>query len=372
MTPNPAGSPMGQQRRRPTVTRLVLTATAGFALLLAAGCSGGSSGTSPVAGTITIAAVPSVDDAPLWLAKERGLFSAAGLNVQINAVSSDAAAVAEVANGQAQIAASDYGNILAYQASPRNVGNPLYLVADGYDAGTGNVEVMVDPPSSTNLHPITSPSQLTNRKIGIPSQLTIDANGAPAADSSPTPTVPAGFPSSLDAVAASAEISDYLLNVSLVVHWQPMSEQEELAELQSGALKAALLTQPYVYEAEAGFGAVELTDVFSGQTANLPLSGYIASDSWAEDHSQAIADFRSALDNAQTQASTIGPIQQTLQSALGISVADADMTSLGTYPTSVSSMQISRVALLIQNAHVVTVDTPDFLSSLLTLPASKS
>jgi NitT/TauT family transport system substrate-binding protein len=367
MTPNPAGYPM-PAHRRPARTRLLLTVTAGMALLLAAGCSGGSGGTSPVSGTITIAAVPGVDDAPLWLAKDRGLFSAAGLNVQINTVSSDSAAVAEVVNGQAQIAASDYGNILAYQASPAGASKPLYLLADGYDAGTANVEILVNPAQ----HDITTPSQLTGDTIGIPSQLTIDANGAPAADASPTTTVPTGDPSSLDAVAASEEISDFLLNVSLAVTWSPMSEQQELAELQSGSLKAALLTQPYAYEAEADFGAIELTDVFSGQTANLPLSGYVAADSWAEGNSQAIADFRSALDNAQSQASMMGPIQQTLQSTLDISLADADMASLGTYPTSISDPQISRVATLLQNARVVTVNTPGFLSSLLNLPASKS
>jgi NitT/TauT family transport system substrate-binding protein len=368
MMPNAAGSPMPQQRR-PARTVALLTATAGAALLLTAGCSSGGTGTSPVSGTITIAAVPSVDDAPLWLAKERGLFSAAGLNVQITTVSSDAAALAEVENGQAQIAASDYGNILAYQA--RGTGNPLYLLADGYDAGTGNAEIMVGPGSPQNPA-MTTPAKLTGQTIGIPSQLTIDASGAPPTDSSPTPSVPLGFPSSLDAVAASAEISDYLLNVALVVHWKPMSEQEELSQLRTGRLKAALLTQPYVYEAEADFGAVELSDVFSGQTQNLPLSGYVAADSWAEHNSQAITDFRSALASAQSQASTIGPIQQTLRTTLGISQADADMVSLGTYPTRTSSEQISRVATLVQAARVVAVNTSGFLSSLLNLPASKA
>jgi NitT/TauT family transport system substrate-binding protein len=361
MTPNPAGSPVLQ--RRPARNRLLLAATAGIGVLLAAGCSSAANSTSPVSGTITIAAVPSVDDAPLWLAKERGLFTSAGLNVQINTVSSDAAAVAEVVNGQAQIAASDYGNILAYQASAKGTSNPLYLLADGYDAGLGNAEILVRPNSITN------PAKLAGTKIGIPSQLTIDANGAPATDAAPQPTVPHGFPSSLDAVAASEEISDFLLDAPLTVTWQPMSEQQEMSDLQSGALKAVLLTQPYVYEAEADFGAIELTDAFGGQTADLPLSGYVTTDTWAEHNSQAVTDFRSALDNAQAQASTVGPIQQTLHASLGISVADADMTSLGTYPTSISSDEISRVATLVQSARVVAVNTAGFLNSLLTLPS---
>lgn len=365
MTPNPAGSPVLRHQRRPARTRLVLTAAVGLALFLAAGCSGGANGTSPVAGTITIAAVPGVDDAPLWLAKDRGLFAAAGLNVQINSVSSDAAAVAEVASGQAQIADSDYGNIFAYQVFPRNSGNPLYLLADGYDAGSGNVEILVRPNSITN------PAKLAGKNIGIPSQLTIDDLGAPATDGSPVTTVPKGFPSSLDAVAASEEISDYLLDVSLVVTWKPMPEQQELHELETGALPAALLTQPYVYEAEADFGAVDLTDAFGGQTANLPLSGYVSTRTWAERNPQAVTDFRSALDNAQTQASTVGPIQQALASTLGITQADADMASLGTYPTSISSLQIQRVAQLVQSERIVAVNTPGFLSGLLNLPGSK-
>jgi NitT/TauT family transport system substrate-binding protein len=364
MTPNPAGSPMPQQRR-PARARLLLTGTAAIGLALAAGCSsGGGSGTGPVSGIITIAAVPSVDDAPLWLAKDHGLFSAAGLNVQINTVSSDAAAVTEVEDGQAQIAASDYGNILAYQASAAGSAKPLYLLADGYDAGTGNVEILVHPGTNS----ITNPAHLADTTIGIPSQLTIDANAVSATDASPATTVPRGFPSSLDAVAASEEISDYLLDAPLSLKWKPMSEQQEVSALKSGALKAALLTQPYVYEAEAEFGAVELTDVFSGQTANMPLSGYVAADTWAEHNSQAVADFKSAIANAQTQASTVGPIQRTLKGALGVTEADADLMSLGTYPTTISSEEISRVATLVQSARVVAVNTAGFLNSLLTLP----
>jgi NitT/TauT family transport system substrate-binding protein len=123
-----------------------------------------------------------------------------------------------------------------------------------------------------------------------------------------------------------------------------------------------------VYEAEAGFGAIDLTDVFSGQTADMPLSGYVAADSWAERNSQAVADFKSAIANAQAQASTVGPIQQTIQGTLGVTQADADLMSLGTYPTSISSEEISRVATLVQSARVVAVNTAGFLNSLLTLP----
>jgi NitT/TauT family transport system substrate-binding protein len=178
--------------------------------------------------------------------------------------------------------------------------------------------------------------------------------------------VRAGYPSSLDAVAASQDLSNYLLDVSLVVNWKPMPEQQEINELASGQVPAVLLTQPYVYEAEAKFGAIELTDAFGGQTASMPLSGYVSLYSWAKGNSAAVADFTSALDSANSRAATIGPIQDVLQtSPISLTKAYADMASLGTYPTAVSSDEIERVTQLMTNAGIVTVDTKGFLQSLL-------
>jgi NitT/TauT family transport system substrate-binding protein len=355
MTPDPAGS-LARARRGPVRTRCLIAVAAGITLLLAAGCSGGGNGTTAVSGTITIAAVPGVDDAPLWLAQTNQLFSAAGLTVKINTVSSNAAAVAEVADGQADIASSDYGNILAYQAA-NGSNNPLYLLADGYDAGTGTAEILVRPGG------ITSPAKL--KTIGIPSQDTIATKNAAPTNGDPVTTVGGGLPSSLDALAASAQISDYLLDAPLTLRWKALPEPQEISELQSGQLPAVLLTQPYVYQAEATYGDVELTDVFTGQTAGLPLSGYVARSSWAKQNPAAVADFRSALDNAQTAASSVGPIQQTLQAPpISMIRADADMVSLGSYPTVTLGLEIARVALLMKDADIVTADA----NSLMTLP----
>jgi hypothetical protein len=185
--------------------------------------------------------------------------------------------------------------------------------------------------------------------------------------------VKAGYPSSLDAAAAFQELSNYLLDVGLVVNWKPMPEQQEINELASGQVPAVLLTQPYVYEAEARNGAIELNDIFNGQTAGMPLTGYVSLSSWAQANSAAVSDFTSALDNAQSQSSMIGPIQNVLQSApISLTKAYADMASLGTYPTVISSTEIDRVTKLITNANVVTVNTQGFLQGLLGLGSSHS
>jgi NitT/TauT family transport system substrate-binding protein len=367
MTPDHVAGPAAGRRQLVRSRHLWLAAAAAMSVLLAAGCSNGGGGGTPVSATVTVAAVPGVNDAPLWLAQEKGLFTAEGLHVKINTVDSDAAAIAEVENGQAQIAASDYGNIVARQAisNLQTHKGQLHLLADGYDAGTGNVEILVRDSSD----PITNPAELKGKTIGIPSELTIDtpATGSVSAtNTAPPTTVRAGYPSSLDAVAASQDLSNYLLDVSLVVNWKPMPEQQEINELASGQVPAVLLTQPYVYEAEAKFGAIELTDAFGGQTASMPLSGYVSLYSWAKGNSAAVADFTSALDSANSRASTMGPIQDVLQtSPISLTKAYADMASLGTYPTAVSSDEIERVTQLMTNAGIVTVDTKGFLQSLL-------
>ena len=87
---------------------------------------------------------------------------------------------------------------------------------------------------------------------------------------------PGGVPASELAAAAAQVLSNYLVSNAQVVNWSPMPEQQEVQELGTGLLKAALLTEPYLYEAESQYGDAELLDAFSGQTANMPMSGYVA------------------------------------------------------------------------------------------------
>jgi len=353
MWPNPASSPLLNRRRRYVKTRHLLVAASGVAALLAAGCSNGSGGTSPVSGTITIAATPGVDDAPLYLAEQRGLFSAAGLNVAIKSFGdgSAAAQVQAVEDGKAQIASSDYGNIFAEQASGGK--GSLRLLADGYDAGAGAVEILVGPHSN-----ISNPAQLLNKPIGVPGSLLIGTYGHTM--------IQPGNPTSLVAAAATESIANYLLSNAHVLKWRSLSQPQEISALQTGRLQAVLVTQPYIYQAQSTFGAVELMDVFSGQTANLPTTGYVSQASWATSDAAAVRDFQSAIGKAQAEATGVGPVQETLRKSAGMSLATADMVSLGTYPTVTNTKALQRVDLLLSNEGALQVGgSGDLVSSLM-------
>jgi NitT/TauT family transport system substrate-binding protein len=313
-------------------TRCLLAAAAGLTALLAAGCGASTSAGGTVSSTITIAAIPGVDTAPLYLAERDGMFAAEGLtHVVIRSYSSEAADLSAVATGKADIAASDYGDIFYAQAKSPN----LRILSDGYDATAGVLEVM-----SWQGSPITSPALLAGQTIGVPDeQLLSDLSGS-------------GQPVSLDSAAAIQVLTNYLGNDAESVNWDPMSQQQEVAALQAHTLSAAILSQPYIYEAESQFGATEVLDACSGSTANLPLTGYVATKTWVKANPAAAADFRAAIVNAQTQASMTGQIQQILPKTTGMTVADADLSTIGSYPTSTSAINLERVVRLMSDLNM--------------------
>jgi NitT/TauT family transport system substrate-binding protein len=325
----PAGNLLPKRSRRTARARTLLAAASGLAVLGAAGCGSAAGGGGSVANTITIAAVPGVDNAPIYLAKKEGLFAAAGLkNVVIKTYSNQAAALSALQNAQADIAASDYGNIFYQQSVSHN----LRIVGDGYDAGAGVLEILTLPSS-----PIKSPVDLAGQTIGLPSDSVL-------------PTLAhASGPISLDAAAATQVMQIYLGNNAESVTWAPMSQAREISQLKHGLLKAILVSEPYIYEAESQLGAVEVLDACSGSTANLPLAGYAAMNAWVKQNPTAVADFQQALAQAEGDAAMTGQVQRVLPSTTGITAQDADLIALGNYPTSTSVLSLERVVRLLTN-----------------------
>ena len=334
---HPAGTSLPNHGRRARRARLCLTAASGIAVLLsAAACSNSVNGGGTVSNTITIAAVPGIADAPLYLARKEGLFSAAGLsNVVIKTYPTAAKALNALQNAQADIAGVDYGNIFAAQAQSGSK-NLLRILADGYDAQAGVLQVLTMPGRSTN------PLDLAGKKIAVPSDGVIG-------------NTPSGEPISLDSAAAAQVLSSFLGNNVGSVQWVKMPQGQEVNALARGRanLAAILVSQPYVYQAEQQYGAVDMFDAASGFTANLPLSGYAAMNAWARANPEAVADFKSAIARAQSQASMAGPIQTVLPEAAGVPQQAADLVTVGSYPTATSVSELGRVVRLMVGFHML-------------------
>lgn len=348
MTRHPAGLPQPARSGRGIRGRslLGLGAAAGAVALTLAACGGAGPG-GTVSSTVTIAAVPGIDTAPLYLAQKDGYFAAAGLaHVRIKSYSSQSAELAALQGGQADIAASDYGNIFYSQSQ-----NPdLRVLADGYDATQGVLEILTMPGS-----PITSPADLAGQHVGVPNGDVLRGLVAPN-------------PVSLETAAAAQVLSNYLGNSVETVHWEPMPQQQEITELENGQLPAVLVSEPYIYTAQSQVGAVAVMDAYSGSTAGLPLTGYVAMKGWVGENPAAVADFQAALARAQTQASMTGQVQQVLPKTTGMSAEDAALSSIGTYPTSTSAINLERVVRLMSNSHMIKASKLLLPSSMLVAP----
>jgi NitT/TauT family transport system substrate-binding protein len=332
---DPTGNLPASRRRRAGRARYVLAAASGLAVLLAAGCGGSASAGGSVSTTITIAAVPGVDNAPIYLAKKEGLFAAAGLkNVIIKTYPSAAAALGAIASAHADIAASDYGSIFYQQAQSHD----LRILADGYDAGAGVLQILTLPGST-----IKSPLDLANQRIGLPDDGVLQSVQG------------SGDPISLQAAAAAQVLSNYLGNAADSVQWVPMPQEQEVQQLEQHRLKAILVGEPYIYQAESQAGALEVLDACSGSTANLPLAGYVAMNPWVKDNGPAVADFQQALAKAQSDSSLTGQVQQILPSATGMSAQDADLITIGSYPIGTSVLSLQRVVRLMTHFNIISL-----------------
>jgi NitT/TauT family transport system substrate-binding protein len=328
-----AGVPLPNLGRRTFKAHRVLAAASGLALLLAAGCGNSGSPGGAVSSTVVIAAEPGVNDASLYLAQKDGLFAAEGLsNVRIQPYRTQSAVLSALQGGQADIAASDYGDVFYEQAQPHT--NDLRILADGYDATAGTLQILTYPGS-----PIQSPRDLVKSTltIGVPADDWLSGLGNSRVSNS------------LDVAAATQVLKSYVANAADSVVWAPMPQQKEVNELAAHRLQAILVSEPYVYQAESQLGAVKVLDACSGSTTGLPLLGYVALNSWVKQNPGAVADFQAAMAKAQTNASLAGQVQPVLQSATGMSIQDADLITIGTYPGSTSIQALQSVVNLLSS-----------------------
>jgi NitT/TauT family transport system substrate-binding protein len=314
---------LGGRTRRRTLG----VAAAATGLLVVAGCQlpGTSSAAGPsVSGTLTVSAVPGVADAPLFVGIRERLFSRAGLTIRLQSFSTMKSQVDHLKNGDINVAFGDYANLLfANEARP----SPnLAIVADGYDCAPGVMELLTQRGS-----PITSPQQLAGKRIGTPEPQSMTFSNS--------------RPYSLETTAAWSALSNQ--NVSPAsIHWVAMPTTRLPSALQTHQVDAILATEPTISEAESQLGLVPVLDACSGPTANLPLDGYFTTRAYAQRHAALLAAFRTVLAKAQADAGISAPVQTALEDYAKMDKQTAALVTVGTYPTTLFSQNIQRVANL--------------------------
>ena len=247
--------------------------------ILVAGCvsAGGSTAVTAAAAApeepdITVAALPAVDLASLYIAQDQGLFAKQGLHVTIEKIASSQAIITDQLKGAVDISAGSYVPYIAAQAA----GARFHILAEASTLGPDSRALVVSANSR-----ITTIGQLAGKKIGL--------NGT----------------NSIGTLLVSALLAQHGVSPR-TVHFitDPAGFPAMPGELRHGAWAAAFLSEPYITVAAEQYGEQVLADLDQGALTNFPIDGYVATQGWARRYPDTAAAFVRAIEQGQLLANT--------------------------------------------------------------------
>ncbi len=309
-----------------------------FAVIFAAtlgGCSSGgsstvASGPPPEQPNIVVDAVPTADEAGLYIAQDDGFFAQQGLHVTIRAINGGEYGMADLQDGKAEIVAGNYVSfILAQIAGKYPAGTPqarsisMRIIADGSQMQPGNQALYVLPTSRIKTVADMAKYHAT---VGINS---IDNIGQ---------------------VLLGSLFQEEGLNLSKDVTQvvPPTGFPGLLTDLATGKIDVAWLPEPFGTIAEETFGAVELADFDQGALQDFPIGAYIGTTQWVQTHPNTVAAFLRALQQGQQIADTDRAAVETalegLPAPYNVSKVVAATMTIDTYPLVMDVPVMQRVA----------------------------
>ncbi len=311
---------------------------------LSAACSSGGAAVgaghgarpAPEKTHLTVAVLPLVDDAPLYVGVQQHLFADQGLDVQPRIVKTGAEAVDLVSSGKVDVAVSSNTTILLAAAK----GKPLRIVAEAALATHRSVDVLVHPASG-----IESVRDLVGKKFAV-GNLTCTC-----------------------LLAVRARIRNLGVDPGKVTFVAvPQAQMPE--ELRTRKVDAVVTYEPWVTVAQTTFGARELFDPVSGATAGLPLHSYIVNADFARTKPRTVAALQRGLIAAQRMAADRRQVEAVIPMLTKVSPKIAAVISLPDFPTSVSVIRLQRIADLLTSQQLLT--KPLDVASLVVLPPEES
>jgi NitT/TauT family transport system substrate-binding protein len=297
-----------------------LVAIALVAVLGLSGCGGSNTsaggsadGSGPEKTTLVVGVVPVPDVAPLFIAIQRGFFRDEGLTVKPEILQSSALAGPKVHSGAMDFSLVNYVTAFAKGASDWRI------VADCYQAGPDTFLVMTTADS-----PIRTVGDLKGKRVGV---------------------------------AAVRTISDLLVGVSLKtvgigqngVKWVPTPLPGMEAALKAGKIDAGLATEPFITSMQSDIGARKVADTATGSMDGFPIAGWATIQGFADKNPMTVAAFQRAMGRAQRLAANDRTaVEGVLPAYTKITPQIASIMSLGSFPTTLSTTRLQRVADVMQ------------------------
>jgi NitT/TauT family transport system substrate-binding protein len=308
-------------------SRYVLIASAVAVTVLAAGCSGGSGGSPPLAKPekpdIVVNAFPAIDSAGLYIAQDEGLFAAQGLRVKIVPVPASGRPpstqdlVDGQEHGQWDITAGDY---VTYIEDQLGVGAPkadLRIIAESSFLQPNVLTLLVKGGS-----PISQVSQLKGKVVSV---------------NAPNDIGTLLIDSLLVSHGLRPQQVQFTTNVPFPAVVQALTGK-------NSPVVASFVPEPFVSGGEAAVGLEELADLDQGATQGFPIQGYAVTADWAKKYPNTLKAFTTALSQGQEIADTDrAAVENVLQKYLHIDKQSAAFISLPAFPLGVDAVRLQRV-----------------------------
>jgi NitT/TauT family transport system substrate-binding protein len=297
---------------------------------LAACSSGGStngavtSGPPPEVSSIVVDAVPTADEAGLYIANDNGYFKQQGLNVKIVSIQGGEFGMADLQSGKAQLIVGNYVSFILAQIHQSYDGKPINMriIADGSHMQPGNQELYVMPGSRfktvadlTRYHATVAINSLDNVGQVLLGSL-FEENG---------------------------------LNLNSI-HQKVYPFPVMISALVKGQIDAAWLPEPFATIAQETVGAVPLADFDQGALQNFPIGAYVGTDQWITSHPNTVAAFLRALEEGQQVADTdraaveTGLENKTNTQQFAATQLQAATMTIDTYPLAMDIPTMQRVS----------------------------
>jgi NitT/TauT family transport system substrate-binding protein len=335
------GDSRAPRRKRPAklvlfaLTMAVLVTTSGCSLLSGSNSarSDGPAGSTLEKPSIKVGANATINRSALQLAIDRGYFQQEGLEVQVDATDNSTAGVNKVLGGQLDLNLGAYVPFINAKAT----GSPMKIVAESYVSGPNTTALMTRPNS-----PIRSLRDVPGKKIAVS-----DVN-------------------SLTDLPLKSVLKTNGLDFNNV-QWVRVPFPQMINAVQTGNVDAAVMVEPFITQS-AQQGAVNITDVFTGPTADFPQAGFAATEKFVQDNPKTVAAFQRALIRGQRDASDRNALEPVLIKDIKIDQSTAPLVNLGLFPTTLEPNRLQRVADLMLEFGVINqpVNVRDMIQPLAT------
>ena len=319
---------------------MVVSALSLAVLTVACGSSGSSSGggsasapataSSTATTSIVVGSLPVIDTAGLQVAIKEGFFEQAGLNVTVESVTQSTAAIPDLLHGSIDVIGG--GNYVSFFEAQANGTFPVEILAPADDCTADTYGVVAMPSSG-----ITKPADLAGKTIAV------------------------NLTQNVQTLTTSAVLAADGVNASSL-HYVQIPFPDMGAALQANRVDAISAVEPFLSAALAAGGRL-VTSTCTGSMANFPLSGYVTTKSWAQQHATAARAFQQAIEKGNAYADEHPSVVRALLPAYtSITAKAAAGMPLTTYPDTLTTAPLQRIAALM---HAGGLATPSDVASLL-------